>query len=230
MKGINIIMLLPIIFTLINLSLLPIFILLIKRSPLWVSFIFLLAIIPESIFVSFYTLISFGGAFGPGILAFCASALIVPVIFVAWLIMGLRLFPQLDQTRRMVYGIGGIIILLAQAAPILGNYGIGGYCDAKAKDYGNGIVEIIQRYQEDKGAYPEEIANLVPNYLPSAPAYNCMGSLGLQHDSLVADYEIKQCQGKPALATQSADGSRDIWYDFETGQWLNASFFDSGCF
>ena len=223
-------MVLPIIFTLLNLSLLPIFILFIRRSPLWVSFLFLLAIIPESIFVSFYTLITFGGAFGPGILAFCASAVIVPIIFVAWVVMGLRLFPQLDRTRRMVYSIGGIIILLAQASPIIGNYGIGGYCDEKAKDYGNEIVDVIKQYEKDNGAYPEKVENLIPDYLPAAPSYNCMGGLGLHNDSFIASYAIKKCGGNPSLATVSTDGLRDIWYDFETGEWSSMSFFDSGCY
>ena len=223
-------LILPILFIVINLSLLPLFILLIKRAPLWASGVFLLALIPESVLVALYTLSTFGGAFGPGILLFCASALIVPVIFIAAIIMGMRLFPQLDGTRRMVYGLGSILILLAQTSPILGNYGIGGYCDARVKDYGNEIVEVIQGYQKDHGAYPEEIEDLVPDYLPSVPIFNCMGAPGLQDEAFVAEYEIKQCQGKPSLSTQSADGSRDIWYDFERGEWSSMSFFDSGCY
>jgi hypothetical protein len=180
--------------------------------------------------VAFYTLINFGGAFGSGILLFCASALLLPVIFVAALIAGMRLFPQLDGTRRAVYGLGCILILLAQTSPILGNDGIGGYCDAKAREYGNEIVAAIQQYQKDNGVYPEEIENLVPGYLPSVPTHHCMGVLGLQNEAFVTDYEIKQCRGKPSLTTQSADGSRDIWYDFERGQWHSMSFFDSGCY
>lgn len=223
-------LILPVIFFAVNLSLLPIFILLIRRSPLWASYLFLLAIIAESVLVAVYTLLTFGGAFGSGILLFCASALIVPVIFVAGIIMGMRLFPQLDSTRRAAYSIGGILILLAQTSPILGNYGIGGYCDGKAKDYGNEIVGAIRQYQKDTGAYPTEIEDLVPGYLPAAPTYACLSSLGLQYDALTAKYEIKQCQGKPSLATQSADGSRDVWYDFERGAWLSMSFFDSGCY
>ena len=57
-----------------------------------------------------------------------------------------------------------------------------------------------------------------------------MSSLGLRADALTAEFDMKQCRGKLALATRSADGSRDIWYDFATGQWSSASFFDSGCF
>ena len=223
-------LILPILFIVVNLSLLPIFILLIRRSPLWAAYLFLLAIIPESVLVAVYTLLTFGGAFGSGILLFCASALIVPVILIAVIIMGMRLFPQLDGTRRAIYSLGGLLILLAQTSPILGNYGIGGYCDARTKDYGNEIVEAIRQYQKDTGAYPAEIENLVPGYLPAAPTYSCLSSLGLQADSLTAEYEIKQCQGKPSLATQSADGSRDIWYDFESGEWSSMSFFDSGCY
>jgi hypothetical protein len=223
-------LILPILFILVNLSLLPIFILLIKRMPLWASYIFLLAIIPESALVALYTLLNFGGAFGPGILLFCVSALTLPLIFIAAITIGMRLFPQLDGTRKAVYGLGGILILLAQTSPIFGNYGIGGYCDAKAREYGNEIVAAIQQYQKDHGVYPEEIENLVPGYLPSVPTHNCTGVLGLQNEAFVADYEIKQCRGKPSLATQSADGSRDIWYDFERGEWLSMSFFDSGCY
>ena len=223
-------LLLPILFILVNLSLLPIFILLIKRTPLWASYIFLLAILPESIVVALYTLINFGGAFGSGILLFCASALIVPVIFVAVLIIGMRLFPQLNVARRAVYSLGGLLILLAQTSPILGNFGLGGYCDAKFKEHGNEIVQAVQRYQKEHGAYPEKIADLIPGYLSSVPTYSCLGSLGLSEEPFVANYEMKQCQRKPSLATHSADGSRDIWYDFDRGEWLSMSFFDSGCY
>jgi len=222
--------LLPVIFTLLNIALFPIFILSIRRSPLWFFIIFFLVIVAESIFVSFYTLINFEGAFGPGVLAFCASALIVPFMIVAWIVFGVRLFPQLDSTRRKVYGIGGLLILLAQAAPLIGNYGIGGYCDAKARDYGNEVMQAVQRYQKDHGIYPTEIVSLIPDYLPAAPAHHCMSGLGLNYDSFVAEYEIKQCRGKPSLATQSTDGSKDIWHDFETGEWSSMSFFDSGCY
>jgi hypothetical protein len=223
-------LLLPILFILVNLSLLPIFLLLIKRTPVWASYIFLLAIIPESVLVALYTLINFGGAFGSGILLFCASALIVPVICIAALIMGMRLFPQLDRTRKAIYGLGGLVILLAQTSPILGNYGIGGYCDMKFREYGNEIVQAVQQYQKDHGAYPEEIDELVPGYLSSVPTYNCLGGLGLHNKAFVANYKMEQCQGKPSLATHSADGSRDIWYDFARGEWLSMSFFDSGCY
>ena len=223
-------LLVPILFILVNLSLLPIFILLIRRTPLWASYIFLLAIVPESVLLAFYTLINFGGAFGSGILLFCASALIVPVIFIAVILIGTRLFPQLNGARRAVYSLGGLLILLAQTSPILGNFGIGGYCDAKVKEYGNEIVQAVQGYQKEHGAYPDKIADLVPGYLSSVPTYSCLGGLGLHKEPFVADYEIKQCQGKPSLATHSADGSRDIWYDFDRGAWLSMSFFDSGCY
>jgi len=222
-------LLLPILLTALNLSLLPILILLIRRAPLWASYIFLAAAIVEGIFGALYTLVMFGGAFGPGILSFCLSASIFPILFIGWIIMGRRLFPQLDRSRRLIYNIGGIIILLAQAAPVIGNFGIGGYCDNKAREYGNEIVKAIQGYQKDNGTYPEKVENLIPDYLPSTPAYSCLSNLGLHYDSLTADYQIKKCGGKISLATRSADGSSDIWYDFETGQWSSASFFDSGC-
>jgi hypothetical protein len=223
-------LLLPIVLTLLNLSLLPILMLLIRRAPLWAFYVFLPAVIAEGIFSALYTVIMFGGAFGPGILTFCASALMVPVIFVGWIIIGMRLFPRLDRTRRMVYSIGGIIILLAQAAPVIGNYGIGGYCDKKAREYGDEIVKAIHQFQKDNGIYPEKIESLVPDYLPSTPIYSCLSDLGLHADELVMDYQIKQCQGKLSLATKSTDGSRDVWYDFETGEWSSISFFDSGCY
>ena len=100
----------------------------------------------------------------------------------------------------------------------------------KTKEYGNEIVEVVQRYQKDHGTYPEEINKLVPDYLPSAPTYNCMRVLGLHVEAFTAEYEMKLCQRKPSLATPSTDGSRDIWYDFEKGEWSSMSFFDSGCY
>ena len=116
-------MLIPIAFTLLNLALLPIFLLLIRRAPLWASLVFLAALIPESIFVALHTLTSFGGAFGSGMLAFCAAALMVPFVFVGWLIFRPRLIPQMDSARKVMYGMGGMLILLVQTAPIIGIYG-----------------------------------------------------------------------------------------------------------
>ncbi|HAE59823.1 MAG TPA: hypothetical protein DCG54_10045 [Anaerolineae bacterium] len=219
-----------IIFVLINLALLPVFIFILKRFHLWVSFALLFTVTLETIFVAFYTLIGFGGAFGPGVLLFCASAVLTPVIFLALIIIGVRQFHQLNNSQKIVFTIGCIIILFAQLAPVIGDFGIGGYCDKKRMEFGEYLTTAIRQYHNDNGEYPSTIESLIPKYLPGKPVYNCMENLELKNDSFTARYEIMECGGKPSLVTYSTDGAREIWYDFETSKWASISFLDSECY
>ena len=157
------------------------------------------------------------------------SAIFVPVIFLAWVMKGMRLFPELNNQRKVVYVIGGMLILFAQSSPVIGTQGIGGYCDESKMEYGNSIVIAVQQYYNDKNAYPSKIEDLVPGYLSSKPTHNCMQQLGLMQNVFVARYEIMEREEKPSLVTYSTVGARDIWYDFELGQWSSVSSLDSSC-
>ena len=219
-----------IIFVLINLALLPIFVSILKRFPLWASFTFFFVVILEGVFLAFYTLINFGGAFGPGNLLSCFSTIFIPIIFLAWIIVGIRQFPELNNPQRSVFAIGGIVIIFAQSAPVIGDYGLGGYCDEKRMEYGNNIVTKIEQYHNANGKYPSEIERLIPEYWPNQPVFNCMENLRLNNDSLIAHYGIMECEGQPSLVTHSTDGTKDMWYNFKTANWSSRSFFDSDCY
>lgn len=218
-----------IIILLVNLALYPIFLSILKRYPLWISYIFLLGVFLEGIFVIFYTLINTYGGFGPGAWLFCFSLIIIPFLFFAWKNNRVRHYPEFNRSQKRVFLIGSIIILFAFSSPIIGNRVVGGYCDKKRMEFGNSLITKIMQFQSDNGEYPTRIFDLIPNYLPDKPAYNCMERIGLKQDALIAYYEIMVCEGNQSLVTQSITDGRVMWYDFKTGKWSRISYFDSDC-
>ena len=180
----------------------------------------------ESVFAALYTVLDFGGAFGPGLVLFCLSPISIALSLIIWILLR-RPFDQAvqDTVRRRLYVLGGLALVAFQLAPVAGNYGIGGYCDGQGTRVGNQIVAAMQKYKQDHGRYPEQLAALAPDYLPSIPTFRCLPSVGP-----VTELGIEQCRdGKALLTFQSYDGANVVRYNFETGNWSGVSFLDGAC-
>lgn len=180
----------------------------------------------ESVFAALYTILTFGGAFGPGLVLFCFSPVSIPLSLIIWILLR-RPFNKAvqDTVRRRLYVVGGLALVAFQLAPIVGDYGIGGYCDGQGTHVGNQIVAAMQKYKQDNGRYPDQLAALPPNYLPSIPTFRCLPNVGP-----VTQFGVQQCpDGKVLLTTQSYDGVNVVRYNFETGIWSGVSFLDGAC-
>ena len=204
-----------------------IFITLVRRASLRVVVAFLAFAVLNGVFVAFFTILTFGGAFGPGAIMTC---LVVPAALLALvtLVIGWRNTAKVigaDRTRKRLYIMGGLVIVVLQFMPTFGNNGIGGFCDAQTMRIGNTIIDAIQRYKQDHGAYPAELAILVPDYLPSIPSHKCLGDLGRE-----SKFAIQHCSAEVTqLVTQSFNGMFDVRYNFKTGNWSMISFLDGAC-
>ena len=75
----------------------------------------------ESVLAALYTILSFGGAFGPGILLFCLSPVSMSLSLIIWILLR-RPFNQAvqDTARRRLYVVGGLALVAFQFAPVVG--------------------------------------------------------------------------------------------------------------
>lgn len=209
---------------------LPVFIVLLRKLPLWVAWAFLGLVALVNVFIAFYTLITFSGAFGPGIVLFCSAFLVVPVLLLGWLLARRVLFRGFNRSQRIVYVVGGLMLIVMQTAPILGDYVIGGYCDWQAMRVGDKIIAAIRQYEQQNAGYPPQIEQLVPEYLPANPTYQCFRVPGIEYDWSEAHYRLEKCSDHVVLlTTSSTDGARVLRYNFETGNWSGISFLDGVC-
>ena len=218
-----------IIFVITGLVLFPIFTIFIKRFPSWVSFLFLFLTMTGAIFTAFYTIVTFGGAFGPGLLLFLSSVVVTFIGILIWMFSSKNLFEHIEKKKKNLYILGSCIIIFAQFSPVIGKYGIGGYCDIKITQFGNSIVVAIQEYKHQNNVYPTTLYKLKPEYFQKDPVYSCMGKIGISHETLVANFYFQECNEKPSLVTSSTDGVYTKWYDLTTGQWSKISWLDSNC-
>ena len=207
---------------------LPIYIFLLTRYGRQPAAIFLGLVIIEAIFTVFYTLITFYGAFGPGVLLFCAAFLIIPISFIVWLI---QLRRQLaEPSRRLAYVVGGLLILLTQTAPIVGDRGLATYCDQQTMATGQPIITALEQYKQAHQNYPPDLASLVPYYLPAIPTYNCLAAIGLHYSHLTASFTLEQCSTPVTLlVTTSTDGTSFLRYNWTNPNWSRISFLDGAC-
>ena len=204
---------------------LPFFSFILKRfSPRW-TMAFLGFMTLESILVAFYALLTFNGAFGPGILLVVSPCLTIPLSLI-FLVMGWPRASRATSRRnpqRGMYLMGGMTIIIMQATPIFGNIAIAGYCDGQTMQAGNQIVAELQEYKRHQGHYPSSLKILtLGNH---ASPRQCLSLLGRK-----ADFQLVKCNDSAILlTTDSLNGAELLRYNLQTGNWSGVSFLDGAC-
>ncbi len=216
-------MLFSALLVILHLLSLPVFIFLLDKTSSKLAALFLVGLVSESILVAFYTLLNFGGAFGSGIILFCGVGLTLPVALLIF-IAGLKVYRKRDDTPPRLYLVGGVLIILLQAAPFMGQAGIGAYCNGQIRQAGQPVIEALQAFQADRGSYPDDLALLIPDYLIELPQGQCLGDLGP-----TVDFDLIRCPDSDLLITDSFDGANILRYQLNTKTWSGVSFLDGPC-
>jgi hypothetical protein len=100
-------------------------------------------------------------------------------------------------------------------------------CDAIHRESGNQIYSAIQNYRTENGKYPNELDQLVPEYLPDIPIAVCfpvirfLGIKPQRYDFLTSnhDYKIISCSQKTFLVVEDMNHSHPQVMNLEIGIW-----------
>ncbi len=206
---------------------LPAFIYLLWKVSIRSALACLAASVPIAVLAALATLLAFRGAAGASLLLICVAFALAPLALAIFLAArtGFSHTFALDGTRRRLYTLGGLTIILLQLAPVAGLYGLGGYCNDQARARGDQIVAAVQGYQQAHGDYPATLDDLVPAYLPAVPNWSCLGRWGPS-----GDYRLERCpEGAVLLVTPSAEGASLLRYNFPTQRWSGISLLEGVC-
>ncbi len=206
---------------------LPTFIYLLWKVSVRAALLCLAASVPSAALAALVTLLVFRGASGASLLLICPAFALAPLALAVFLAArtGFAAAFALDPTRRRLYTLGGLAIILLQLAPAAGPYGLGGYCNDQARALGDQLVAAAQSYQQAHGDYPAALADLVPTYLPAVPNWSCLGRWGPS-----GAYRLEHCpEGVVLLTTPSAEGASLLRYNLSTQRWSGVSVMDEVC-
>ena len=212
---------------LIDLTAFPIYAVALSKKPS-IALGFLVFLIVSSALNAFFTILTFGGAFGPGFLVFLSACLAIPMSAI-FLLIGWPFFYRAvgkNYLRHSLYLGGGLIIVCLQFAPLYGDLGIGGACDKRTMQIGNQIVVELENYRQDNGEYPTELNALVPGYLSQLPTNKCLGSVGPE-----ITFQLRECaqDGIALLTASSFDGWKVLRYNLSTSNWSGLDFLEGEC-
>jgi hypothetical protein len=152
---------------------------------------------------------------------------------------------QGDLPRRRLYVIGAVLVPLLLLAPLPGEIAIVATCDALNRRAGDTVVQALKTYRNDHQAYPDDLASLVPGYLPALPQAHCFAPFGWFHGPEVypgitgagfpppdgAVIRLERC----VLERATLVTVPSIRFEFiqrcdpSTGVWSRVSFLDGTC-
>ena len=141
------------------------------------------------------------------------------------------------QWRRYLayYLIGATLILSLPLVPVVGGGMIRSRCDKLNRDEGATIVVALEAYKEARGAYPQALEQLVPEYTPALPTLHCFdkyeryNQLGFLRSE--PEMELVTCTPEDVtlLVVPDLAGGWPQRYNLETGKWSQISFLDGVC-
>jgi len=209
---------------------LPLYIFILWKS--WKgAIVFLGLVISLAIYMAFFSVHNFGGAFGAGMALSCLTAILVPISLII-LILLRRPFRRKygdDLIRRRLYVFGGLLIVLTQLFPIIGSYSIDAACFGITQRNAQPLISAIETYQQENGTFSSDIESLQPEYLAEIPVPGCF-LLSAQDDWYQVRFELYTCNDDIVLLTnESTDGTSIERYNFATGNWSSNSFLDGAC-
>ena len=91
------------------------------------------------------------------------------------------------------------------------------------------LVSALAAYRQDREIYPEEISDLMPDYLEQIPQGRCQPLPGSSLNK--PDFQIEKCRHEDAtiLTIPITSGEWIQRYNPETGRWATLSFLDGAC-
>ena len=213
----------------LHLAAIPIYIVLLWKRPIraaaiWLAFLFL-----ESIAVTLWSVYT-GGMFGPGTFVVCLSPFTVAISFLLLFIFFRRFNRAFEgeRLRRMVYLIGGLIVVALQVIVFAGHYGVKSACFARTRRRAAPVIDAVEAYRRARGDYPHTLDDLVPSYLQSLPAPACEWLRG--EANTPAAFALERCRsGETLLIVDSVDAQFIRRYDLGAGGWATISFLDGAC-
>jgi hypothetical protein len=172
----------------VNLAAFPVFAFTLSKKPNTAVGILVFLILVGA-FNAFYTVLTFGGAFGPGVLLLFSSFLAIP-LSVVLLIVGWPFFYWAVGKNYLRHGLylgGGLVIVALQFAPLVGNFGVGGYCDEHTRQIGNQIVTALENYRQTMENIQLNWEHCFQTICHSCPQVNALGIWDLKLPLLFAN-------------------------------------------
>ncbi len=220
--------LLWILLPLFSLLSMPVFIFILWRTGKQAATGFILLMVLESIFAAFFSVHTFGGTFGPGMVIFCLSFVIFIVSLTLFIVYHARFYRQFyeDELRKKVYMRGGLLILLLQFSPVIGYFCIRVGCSLQTRHNARPYITSVNSYYQVTGHYPDRLDDLNS---PSDLSIILPGCTWLDGDKNNR-FEIVQCSsGETLLTAHTVDGSSILRYCFGEEIWTSISILDDVC-
>jgi len=198
-----------------------------NRAILWISRIAIIVFIIG--FMGVFTVLSFLGAFGPGawLLFFCIPFTVIALWYYA---RQLNKTSRKSNDRRLAKTfvnniVGFVLVSMVGLSPILGYNQINNLYLTVNQNRADELIKALKAYEADFGNYPDELENLIPDYISSLP-HPMSNPFTVENSS----FEYLMCQG----------GIQIVWYDpprggfperynLDAGYWSGISAFDGVC-
>lgn len=200
----------------------------VKRQLAWLPLVLMLCLTP---IVSYITVISFSGAFGPGTLMICGAIPFAVVGFLVHHYAGRRSekakndMPSLQWWIKLLLTIYIVVINLA---PLLGFNFITGTCSNIHARQARPIIAALKAYQTDYGNYPSDLGELESSYIGYIPQPLCFHIFPITDYAL--GYTLEWCNSeKPILWLDVIQGGFPQRYNLEKDEWSSISFLDGVC-
>lgn len=202
---------------------------------LWKSWkgaiIYLGAVFVLAMYMAFYSVHNFGGAFGAGMALSCLTAVLVPISLIIWILLRRpfgRRFGD-DVTRSRLYVFGGLLIVVTHLFPFVGSMTIDAACFRITQRNASPLIAAVDTYFKENGTYPPDVESLQSGYLAEIPSPGCTW-LSARPEWQPVNFEILTCNDDTVLLTnESSDGTSIERYNFSTGNWSSISFLDGAC-
>lgn len=181
---------------------------------------------PFSLLVCVYFLFT---QFGAGAFLGSMYCMIAPTIALGMLLYYLALISNEHKNHErftkteIINLLLGLLLILSITTPTLLYRPIINWCDSANSDKIPAISEAVQKYLADRGKYPDEIQELVPEYIAAIPAPSC-GLLSGQ----IREFELNHCE-PPYVFVKTIDFVGHDLYSLKDGSIYHlGSFLDGG--
>ncbi len=178
-----------------------------------------------------------GGGFGPG--AFVGIILVLFLVVSVLIFVvggGIVLFQFRKQKNRiiwyLVYAISAVFLFFLMKWPLPVSRQDNSQCDQLNRQEIEKIVSALDSYRAEYGEYPQDLAVLVPTYLPLLPVPHCFEKYsdltetkrGFGESVTMGLPRFVICNNSVAIPVITFGWLQ--MYDLETGEWSRISFLD----